>query len=245
MKLGEKIRVLRLKKNLKQSDLANALQVSPQAVSKWEKGNNAPDIFLLVKLSRLFGVSTDYLLGAHDAGQGIFEATVFYSSLRHFAKDSTLMNSKRVADKTNVLFHHLTNCVLGHDGVPVKYVGDGFLCFFSGLSHEARAVEAVLDAKQVIGDESLIIALNSGDIYLGSIGHPDYSSRDICGEAVNLVFLISEWVSKNSRSGVGITDKTARQIKKPLLMNRPKKVFINSTQSEVLIWELHTRPQEN
>ncbi|MEK7790955.1 MAG: hypothetical protein AAB309_04955, partial [Deltaproteobacteria bacterium] len=90
-------------------------------------------------------------------------------------------------------------------------------------------------------DSSLVITLNSGDIYLGSIGHPDYSSRDICGETVNLVFLISEWVSKNSRSGVGLTDKTAQQIDKSLLNGKSTKVRIQSTKSEVPVWELETR----
>ena len=152
MNIGEKVRLLRQKRHLKQIDLANALQVSPQAVSKWEKEDNTPDLALILKLSRFFNVTTDYLLGANDAKQGIFEATIFYSSIRNFAKDSTLVNSKRVADKTNVLFHHLTECVLRHGGIPVKYVGDGFLCFFSGISHATRAAEAALDAKQTMDD---------------------------------------------------------------------------------------------
>ncbi len=237
MNIGEKIRLLRQKRHLKQLDLANALQVSPQAVSKWEKDDNTPDLALLVKLSRFFNVTTDYLLDVNDAKQGIFEATVFYSSLRNFAKDSTLMDSKRVADRTNVLFHHLTESILRHGGIPVKYVGDGFLCFFSGVSHASRAVEAAQDAKQTIDSDSLIISLNSGEIYLGSIGHPDYSSRDICGETVNLAFMISEWISKHSRSGVGMTGQTALQIKKSILANKPKKVRLRPTGSEVSVWE--------
>jgi transcriptional regulator with XRE-family HTH domain len=241
MHIGEKIKILRQKRKLKQLDLANTLRVTPQAVSKWEKEANTPDLALVVKLARFFNVTTDYLLGSDDAKQGLFEATVFYSSLRNFAKDSTRMDAKRVADKTNVIFHHLTERVLAHGGVPVKYVGDGFLSFFSGPAHEARAVEAALDAKEVVNDESLVVALNSGEIYFGSIGHPDYASRDVCGESVNLVFLISEWVSKNSRTGVGVTGTTAGRIKKTLLVGQPKKVFIGSTQSEVLVSEVRTR----
>ena len=241
MHIGEKIKILRRKRKLKQLDLANALRISPQAVSKWEKEANAPDLGLLVKLAKFFNVTTDHLLGADETKQGIFETTVFYSSIRHFAKEATLVDSRKIADKTNVMFHHLTECVLKHGGIPVKYVGDGFLCFFSGFSHESRAVAAALDAKQILNNDALVIALNSGDIYLGSLGHPDYASRDICGEAVNLVFLISEWISKNSRSGVGITDQTAQRVKKQSLFTKPKKVFISSTRSEVLVSEVEAR----
>ena len=238
MKLGEKIRSLRLKKNLKQSDLANALQVSPQAVSKWEKDSNAPDIFLLVRLSRLFGVSTDYLLGVHDPRQGIFEATVFCSSLRHFAERSTQVTSRELADTANTLFYPLTECVLRQDGVPVKYVGDGFLCFFSGAGHADRAAEAAIRSKKTTGNESLVITLSSGDIYVGSIGHPDYSSRDITGETVNLAFLIAPWVGKNCKSGIGITSSTAANFGKKFVLGKTAKVSVPALRSRIGISEL-------
>ena len=240
MKLGEKIRSLRLKKNLKQSDLANALQVSPQAVSKWEKDNNAPDIFLLVKLSKLFGVSTDYLLGAHDAGQGIFEATVFSSSLRHFAHRAAQVTSGELADAANALFYQLTEIVLRSDGIPVKYTGDGFLCFFSGAFHADRAIEAAIRSKKATGNESLVITLNSGDIYLGSIGHPDYSSRDITGESVNLAFLIAPWVEKYCKSGVGATSRTVERLKKKISTGKNAQVLIPALHSKVGISEIKT-----
>ena len=64
--LGSRIREMRERRGLKQADIARALQISAQAVSKWERGDNAPDISLLLDLSRLLGVTTDWLLGRDE-----------------------------------------------------------------------------------------------------------------------------------------------------------------------------------
>lgn len=62
MTLGKRIATLRKGKGLKQEELATALEVSSQAVSKWENDQCCPDISLLPKLAKLLGVSVDALL---------------------------------------------------------------------------------------------------------------------------------------------------------------------------------------
>lgn len=62
MKLGEKLQKLRKRSGLSQEQLAARLSVSRQAVSKWELDETMPDTENVVQLSRLFGVSCDYLL---------------------------------------------------------------------------------------------------------------------------------------------------------------------------------------
>ena len=62
MTLGKRIAALRKEKELKQDNLAEALGVSPQAVSKWENDQTCPDISLLPKLAELLEVSVDELL---------------------------------------------------------------------------------------------------------------------------------------------------------------------------------------
>lgn len=62
MIIGEKVKSLRRKKKLTQLQLASELNVTAQAVSKWEKGLSYPDIETIIKISELFGVTTDYLL---------------------------------------------------------------------------------------------------------------------------------------------------------------------------------------
>ncbi len=62
MTLAEKIMSLRKRAGLSQEELAHQLGVTRQAVSKWEATSSIPDVSKIVRMSQLFGVSTDYLL---------------------------------------------------------------------------------------------------------------------------------------------------------------------------------------
>ena len=62
MSLGTNISRLRAEKHLSQGDLAEALDVSRQSVSKWETDSSVPDLDKLVRLSKLFGVTLDDLV---------------------------------------------------------------------------------------------------------------------------------------------------------------------------------------
>ena len=62
MTMGEKIVELRKRAGWSQEELSERLDVSRQSVSKWEGGQAVPTVDKLLELSRLFGVSTDYLL---------------------------------------------------------------------------------------------------------------------------------------------------------------------------------------
>ena len=63
---GNRIKSLRLSRSMTQDQLAQKLGVSPQAVSKWEKGTNMPDIQMLPDLSVIFGVTIDDLFAMTD-----------------------------------------------------------------------------------------------------------------------------------------------------------------------------------
>ena len=62
MMIHEKITELRKKSNWSQEELADKINVSRQAVSKWELGQSVPDLANVIELVKLFSVSTDYLL---------------------------------------------------------------------------------------------------------------------------------------------------------------------------------------
>ena len=62
MILADKIIKLRKEKGMSQEELAERLNVSRQAVSKWECNETVPDIQNIIQLSNLFEVTTDYLL---------------------------------------------------------------------------------------------------------------------------------------------------------------------------------------
>ncbi|MBP3937375.1 MAG: helix-turn-helix transcriptional regulator [Clostridia bacterium] len=61
--LSKKIYELRLSFGWTQVQLAQKLSVTKQTVSNWENDNIQPSIDMLIKLSKIFNVSTDYLLG--------------------------------------------------------------------------------------------------------------------------------------------------------------------------------------
>ena len=62
MKLSDKIVKLRKMKGISQEELAEKLNVSRQAISRWEVGSAQPDSANILQLSKLFGVTADYLL---------------------------------------------------------------------------------------------------------------------------------------------------------------------------------------
>lgn len=62
MNIGENIYKYRTANNMSQTDLANALEVSRQSVSKWENNSAVPDLERIIKMSKLFDVTLDELV---------------------------------------------------------------------------------------------------------------------------------------------------------------------------------------
>ena len=61
LNLGERIVSLRQQRGISQADLAKGLDVSRQAVSKWEKGQSSPDTMKLIQLAEFLDVEVEYL----------------------------------------------------------------------------------------------------------------------------------------------------------------------------------------
>ena len=64
--MGDKLRSLRIEKNLTQKQVADRIGLAISAVSSYESGSRYPTYDTLIKLARIFHVSTDYLLGIAD-----------------------------------------------------------------------------------------------------------------------------------------------------------------------------------
>ncbi len=62
MTISQKLKEIRKRFGLSQEQLAEIMNVSRQAITKWESGNGLPDVANLKELSRVFNVSIDYLL---------------------------------------------------------------------------------------------------------------------------------------------------------------------------------------
>jgi len=116
MQIGRNIRALRKSRGITQEDLADALNVSFQTVSKWERGESYPDITILPDLSDYFAVSVDELMGlecgvrrivnrevyknAHDfvsGGEYASAITLLRYTLKEFPKEYGVMSELALA----------------------------------------------------------------------------------------------------------------------------------------------------
>ena len=66
MIICERIKELRIEKNISQMQLAKALNMSQSAVAKWELGKTEPTASAIILLAEFFDESADYLLGLED-----------------------------------------------------------------------------------------------------------------------------------------------------------------------------------
>ncbi len=64
--LDKSLQELRRKKGNTQEDLAGFLSISSQAVSKWERAESLPDVYLLPRIAAYYNVSVDDLLGVGE-----------------------------------------------------------------------------------------------------------------------------------------------------------------------------------
>jgi transcriptional regulator with XRE-family HTH domain len=74
--LGPRIAALRRRAGFSQAELADRLKISPSAVGMYEQGRREPSVDTLVEMSRIFGVSTDFLLtgkGTDSTDSGILD----------------------------------------------------------------------------------------------------------------------------------------------------------------------------
>ena len=83
--LSERIKELRVAKNLTQAGLARRLHLSASAVSSYEASYRQPSYDILVRMARFFNVSADYLLGIND--KDIIDITELNENQRHIIRE--------------------------------------------------------------------------------------------------------------------------------------------------------------
>ena len=66
MEFKDRLKELRISKNLSQMQLANKTGISQSAIAKWELGKTEPTATAIIILAKFFNESTDYLLGLED-----------------------------------------------------------------------------------------------------------------------------------------------------------------------------------
>ena len=123
MNLSEKIQLCRKRAGLSQEALAEKLNVSRQAVSKWETGAAEPELSKLRALAAAFGVTADWLLSEEDAADGN-SVGVSAGAREDGAANSVSVRSDSASNTA---------------GGPNTATGSGFACGDFGLSGESNA----------------------------------------------------------------------------------------------------------
>ena len=79
---GERLKELRLKKKLKQSELGTEIGISASTIGMYEQGRRFADQSTLIKLAQYFNVTTDYLLGFSETNYSVNATIAGLSSIR-------------------------------------------------------------------------------------------------------------------------------------------------------------------
>ena len=101
LKINEQIATLRKQKDITQDELAQALGVTNQSVSKWESGACCPDIQLLPEIATYFGISVDELLG-YKPSESFGD---IYLKIKKLFEDSPQDEAFSIAYRLSTLLH--------------------------------------------------------------------------------------------------------------------------------------------
>ncbi|GIO25560.1 helix-turn-helix domain-containing protein [Ornithinibacillus bavariensis] len=88
MKFNNRLQLIRKEKKLSRAELADMLGISYSTVAKYESGTREPDLDTLEKISIIFNVTTDYLLGKSDKSH-LTEVITIESMIEKIAKEFT------------------------------------------------------------------------------------------------------------------------------------------------------------
>lgn len=108
--LGNKIRTLRRRDGRTQEDLANALGVTSQAVSRWESGGSYPDMNLIPSIANYFGITIDELFG--------------YENQRQLKIDGLAEQINEMRRQNNGVDRNLTECIALARNALVEFPGN-------------------------------------------------------------------------------------------------------------------------
>ncbi len=182
--LGDKIRFYRKRKGMTQTELAEKMYVSFQAISSWECGSTLPDVENLCNLASVFNVSVDELLQKQETDEEIFMIGVdgggtstefaLFSSSGHVFKNFKLPGSNSstigIEAALNILFDGIDLCLA--EGLPVKAIfvgiaGNNYDELTQGLKHRYPNIDVRVDSDGVSalfsaeGDVALICGTGS------------------------------------------------------------------------------------
>lgn len=163
MSFGKKVKVLRKAKGLSQFDLANQLNITSQAVSKWESEATLPDIQLLPHIAAIFGVSIDELLD--------YTKENMYTKIMNMLEFQRFLTNQEFMFSEEFLLNEIKENPKNHDAISL--LGDLYHFQASGLDRKAaeygkRALELSPNNKE---DINIINNASRGKIYDWSVAN--------------------------------------------------------------------------
>ena len=124
MSIGERITELRIQKNLSQGELASALSVSRQAISKWENDQSSPDTIHLIQLADLLDTEVAYLT---TGVKPVYEEAPIVVNL--VKKEDRVVEVEKVVEKP--VIRRIVRVKYRRN--PLEYLALGIVCFVLGL----------------------------------------------------------------------------------------------------------------
>lgn len=100
--IGDAIRYYREINKLTQKELANKLSISPSTIGMYEQNRRTPDIQTLASMSKIFGVSTDYLLGLSRSSTGANDCYNYF-----YEAGEANWSINKIAEKKGVSYEEL------------------------------------------------------------------------------------------------------------------------------------------
>ena len=116
MYLSENLKKYRLLKNLTQEDIAEMLNITPQSVSKWERGESYPDITFLPALANIFETSIDLLIGM-DTIRAEQTRYNIHKTATEFQRSGDYASAEKVYRDALLIYPNKPGMILGLAGV--------------------------------------------------------------------------------------------------------------------------------
>ncbi len=163
--IGKKIANMRKEKNITQMDMADAMGVSYQAVSNWERGNSMPDIAKLPELAVILGCSIDELLSEGE-GCTLIKHVVIGDAETYVQENK--VSAQIIGEVAPILkpkqTERLFNCVLERDEVHISiadllciapFVGEEYLNLFVDKVDNVESIELLCGVAPFLSEEAL------------------------------------------------------------------------------------------
>ncbi|MBQ9899167.1 MAG: helix-turn-helix domain-containing protein [Ruminococcus sp.] len=220
LKFSENLSRARREKGLTQSQLASQLSVTPQAVSKWEKGSY-PDSELLPEISRILGVSLDVLFGLRDEDpkadlthalldglrqlpdgeKGKLAMELFYAAICAYNPNTSPESAVLPESFKRETFAHLRT---DHELAIARLNPDmQYCCFFripeDGINSYVRVQERSLELFRLLSEEDAVRIIG----YAETLGRNYILTKDCIARELDIPYdRVSDIVDRFDRLGI-------------------------------------------